>query len=63
YFQMDIGSGCHVHISLWQDGRNKFMAEDESSTRYGISKIGEEFMAGVFHHLPSIMAFTSPLPN
>ncbi|XP_059063957.1 protein fluG-like isoform X1 [Cryptomeria japonica] len=63
YFPMDLGSGCHVHISLWKDGKNKFMAEDESVMRYGISKIGEEFMAGVFHHLPSIMAFTTPLPN
>lgn len=32
-------------------------------TRYGISKIGEEFMAGVLDHLPSILAFTAPVPN
>lgn len=58
----DIGSGSHVHISLWENGENVFMASDKSS-RYGMSKLGEEFMAGVLNHLPSIMAFTAPIPN
>ncbi|KAK9158677.1 hypothetical protein Scep_005251 [Stephania cephalantha] len=58
----DIGSGSHVHISLLQNGKNIFMASEETS-RHGMSKVGEEFMAGVFTHLPSIMAFTAPLPN
>ncbi|XP_058747254.1 protein fluG-like [Vicia villosa] len=57
----DLGSGCHVHLSLWQNGRNVFMASDESS-KYGISTLGEEFMAGVLHHLPSILPFLVPLP-
>eukprot|EP00252_Welwitschia_mirabilis_P011169 TRINITY_DN2511_c0_g1_i1.p1 TRINITY_DN2511_c0_g1~~TRINITY_DN2511_c0_g1_i1.p1 ORF type:complete len:844 (+),score=165.73 TRINITY_DN2511_c0_g1_i1:452-2983(+) len=60
---LDIGSGCHVHLSLWKDGENKFMACPGSAGRYGMSIIGEEFMAGVLHHLPSLMAFTAPLPN
>ncbi|KAH7512035.1 hypothetical protein FEM48_Zijuj12G0047800 [Ziziphus jujuba var. spinosa] len=55
----DIGSGSHVHISLWRDGENAFMG----SSGHGISKIGEEFMAGVLNHLPSIMAFIAPVPN
>ncbi|XP_077220169.1 nodulin/glutamine synthase-like protein isoform X2 [Tasmannia lanceolata] len=59
----DIGSGSHVHLSLWTNGKNVFMASDESKTLYGMSKVGEEFMAGVLYHLPSIMAFTAPLPN
>ncbi|KAM7468233.1 hypothetical protein LguiB_015795 [Lonicera macranthoides] len=58
----DIGSGSHVHISLSENGENVFMASGESS-RYGMSKVGEEFMAGVLHHLPSILAFTAPVPN
>ncbi|KEH15956.1 type-1 glutamine synthetase 1 isoform X2 [Medicago truncatula] len=57
----DLGSGCHVHLSLWQNGRNVFMASDESS-KYGISTLGKEFMAGVLHHLPSILSFVAPLP-
>ncbi|WCJ34437.1 glutamate-ammonia ligase catalytics glutamate-ammonia ligase [Euphorbia peplus] len=58
----DIGSGSHVHISLWQNGRNVFIASDNSS-KHGISTVGQEFMAGVLHHLPSILAFTAPVPN
>ncbi|KAL6503085.1 hypothetical protein OROHE_023714 [Orobanche hederae] len=58
----DIGSGSHVHISLSENGENVFMVHS-GSTRYGISKIGEQFMAGVLDHLPSILAFTAPLPN
>ncbi|KAK5836393.1 protein fluG [Gossypium arboreum] len=58
----DIGSGSHVHLSLWQNGQNVFQASDASS-QHGMSKVGEEFMAGVLYHLPSILAFTAPLPN
>ncbi|XP_071717318.1 protein fluG-like isoform X2 [Rutidosis leptorrhynchoides] len=58
----DIGSGSHVHISLSQNGQNVFAASD-GSARHGMSKIGEEFMAGVLHHLPSLLAFTAPIPN
>lgn len=63
YFKNDHGSGSHVHLSLWQGDKNIFMADPSHHTRFGISKIGEEFMAGVFHHLPSILAFTAPLPT
>ncbi|OIW01572.1 hypothetical protein TanjilG_21152 [Lupinus angustifolius] len=58
----DLGSGSHVHLSLWQNGENVFMASDGSST-LGISTVGKEFMAGVLQHLPSILAFIAPLPN
>lgn len=58
----DIGSGSHVHICLLRNGENVFMASGGSS-KHGISSIGEEFMAGVLHHLPSILAFTAPIPN
>ncbi|XP_061353912.1 protein fluG [Gastrolobium bilobum] len=58
----DYGSGSHVHLSLWQNGQNVFMASD-SSSKHGISTVGKEFMAGVLYHLPSILAFIAPLPN
>lgn len=58
----DIGSGSHVHISLYQSGENVFMASGGTS-RFGMSTVGEEFMAGVLHHLPAILAFTAPVPN
>ncbi|XP_052478422.1 uncharacterized protein LOC105778630 [Gossypium raimondii] len=58
----DIGSGSHVHLSLWQNGQNVFQASYASS-QHGMSKVGEEFMAGVLDHLPSILSFTAPLSN
>lgn len=58
----DIGSGSHVHLSLWQNGENVFMASNRES-KLGMSKVGEEFMAGVLNHLPAILAFTAPVPN
>ncbi|RDX78982.1 fluG, partial [Mucuna pruriens] len=58
----DLGSGSHVHLSLWRNGQNVFMASDRSS-KHGISTVGKEFMAGILHHLPSILAFIAPLPN
>uniref|UniRef100_A0A7N0UV39 GS catalytic domain-containing protein n=1 Tax=Kalanchoe fedtschenkoi TaxID=63787 RepID=A0A7N0UV39_KALFE len=62
YSLEDIGSGCHVHISLWENGKNVFMGSPGSS-KHGISSTGEKFMAGVLSHLPSILAFTAPIPN
>ncbi|CAN6174677.1 unnamed protein product [Urochloa humidicola] len=58
----DIGSGSHVHLSLWENGQNVFMGSNECNF-HGMSKIGEQFLAGVYHHLPSILAFTTPHPN
>ncbi|KAI3985472.1 hypothetical protein MKX01_033786 [Papaver californicum] len=63
YALNDIGSGCHVHISLSQNGNNVFTGSNDGSSRYGMSKTGEEFMAGVLEHLTSVLAFVSPLPN
>ncbi|KAH7446885.1 hypothetical protein KP509_01G080300 [Ceratopteris richardii] len=62
-FPNDIGSGSHVHVSLWAGDKNVFQGDSSEASHYGISKIGQEFLAGVFHHLPSILAFTAPLPN
>uniref|UniRef100_A0A803QZE4 GS catalytic domain-containing protein n=2 Tax=Cannabis sativa TaxID=3483 RepID=A0A803QZE4_CANSA len=59
YSMEDIGSGSHVHVSLFRDGKNVFMG----SSQYGMSKAGEEFMAGVLYHLPRLLAFIAPIPN
>ncbi|KAJ3690449.1 hypothetical protein LUZ61_019613 [Rhynchospora tenuis] len=64
YYLDDCGSGSHVHISLSENGRNVFIgSETDPETNYGMSKIGQNFLAGVYHHLPAILAFTAPLPN
>ncbi|CAM6026550.1 unnamed protein product [Sphagnum balticum] len=62
YSKADAGSGAHVHLSIWQGNRNVFMGSGPGS-KHGMSKAGQEFMAGVLLHLPSILAFTAPNPN
>ncbi|KAI3834921.1 hypothetical protein MKW98_016034 [Papaver atlanticum] len=63
YALNDIGSGYHVHLSLSQNGNNMFMGSNDGSSQYGTSKTAEEFMAGVFGHLSSVLAFVSPHPH
>jgi glutamine synthetase len=59
-FKDKSGSGCHLHLSLWKEGRN-ILSDFEN--KYGISKIGSQFIAGILYHLPALMAITTPIPN
>ena len=49
------GSGLHLGISLWKDGKNLFAGElcDEA----------KQFMAGIMHRVREITAFLNPYPN
>ena len=55
----DNGSGMHVHVSLWQDGK-PLMAGDKYA---GLSQTGLHFIAGILEHAPSLLAFTNPTTN
>ncbi|MCE5215019.1 MAG: glutamine synthetase [Methanobacterium sp.] len=59
-FPDQTGSGCHLHLSLWKEGNNILT---NSEGEYGISKQGEQFIAGILHHLSALMAVTAPIPN
>lgn len=52
-----------LRLSLWQDDTNALIIKDGSQGKYGLSDVGQEFMGGIFHHLPAIHAFTAPLPH
>jgi glutamine synthetase len=58
----EIGSGCHVHFSLWdqQSGRN--LLYDAQDPR-GLSQTGRYFIAGILEHLPALTALTCPSYN
>lgn len=62
YFPHGAGVGSHVHLSIWQGDQNILMGKG-SGSKHGMSKQGQEFMAGVLHHLPAIFALTCPIPN
>lgn len=57
-----IGSGCHVHISLWdrQAGRNLLY---DPGADHDLSQTGRHFIAGILHHLPALLALTCPSVN
>jgi glutamine synthetase len=52
-----VGNGCHLHYSLWRDGRN-LMAGGESIE--GLTEEGAAFTAGILGHLPELMAVFAP---
>jgi glutamine synthetase len=57
-----IGSGAHVHFSLWDADGTRSLLYDNNAPR-GLSKIGRHFIAGVTEHLPALVALTAPSYN
>ena len=56
----DNGSGMHVHVSLWKDGRNLFY---ESGRYAELSRTAEYFIGGLLQHAPALLAFCAPTTN
>jgi len=52
------GSGLHINLSLYQNGKNIFKNEND-----GLSKTAESFMAGIMDKTPEISLFLNPLAN
>ena len=57
-FESHAGSGCHLHLSLWQGDVNLI-----PDGKGGLSGVAQAFAAGLLHHLPALMAITTPSPN
>ncbi|MEM1628751.1 MAG: glutamine synthetase family protein [Desulfurococcaceae archaeon] len=56
-FPEDYGNGLHVHISLWNKGKNMFLENNE------LSDIARYFIGGILEHASSLAAFTNPSIN
>ena len=56
------GNGCHIHWSLWDLAGERNLLYDEAD-RFLLSQLGYHFMAGVLHHLPALLALTTPSFN
>ena len=59
-FPDKAGNGCHLHLSLWQDGQNLLPNLEADG---GLSEVARRFIAGILHHLPALMALTTPSTN
>ena len=58
---MDLtGSGCHAHVSLWNDGRNVF---SDPHGELGLSERGYHFIGGLIHSADALAAITNPTVN
>ena len=50
------GSSCHIHMSLWQDGKNAFAGDQPLGPVLG-SDIFRWFLGGWIGHVPDVMPF------
>jgi glutamine synthetase len=48
------GSSCHIHLSLWRDGKTAFAKESE---------VFRHFLGGWLAHVPEVMVFYAPTIN
>lgn len=53
------GNGCHVHLSVWQDGEN-VLYDPDAEGRYPLSDAGRHFVGGLLEHAPALVALTAP---
>jgi glutamine synthetase len=55
------GSGCHLNVSLWQDGRNVFAGQ--GGERDADPDVFRWFLGGWIAHAPELMALYAPTVN
>ena len=55
----DNGSGLHMHLSLWKNGKTLFAGSGYG----GLSDIGVHALAGILKHAPALFAFCCPTTN
>lgn len=56
----EAGSGLHVHIHLFKEGKPVFYDENGYA---GLSKEALYFIGGLLKHAPAVLAFTNPSTN
>ncbi|MBE6028826.1 MAG: type I glutamate--ammonia ligase [Clostridiales bacterium] len=56
----EAGSGLHVHMHLFKDGKPLFYDKNGYS---GLSELALHFMGGILKHAKSLCAFTNPSTN
>jgi glutamine synthetase len=62
-FTERTGSGLHLHLSLWRQGRSLFPAQGADQHGLGLSADAYSFLAGVLDHAPGLHALIAPTVN
>jgi glutamine synthetase len=55
----EVGSSCHIHISLWRDGKNAFW---DAKAGEG-SALFRQFLGGLMKYSPELCCFFAPTIN
>jgi glutamine synthetase len=53
------GSSCHIHISLWRDGKNAFWDDAKKAP----SQLFQQFLGGLIKYSPELCLFYAPTIN
>ncbi len=69
----EVGSSCHIHVSLWRDGKNLFRNAGQRGTRARSeirnpkiepgSKFFRQFLGGLMKYSPELCYFFAPTIN
>ena len=70
YAPGEAGNSCHIHISLWQGGRNLFWERRAGAGRRGTtgqspmgSRLFRQFLGGLLKYSPELCLFFAPTIN
>jgi glutamine synthetase len=59
-FAETASHGCHLHLSLWRDGKN---ITPDSQGICGLFSVARAFVADILHYLYVPATITTPSPN
>ena len=62
YAADQAGSSCHIHISLWKNGKNAFAGKQQFGPVAGTDMF-RWFLGGWMAHVPDVMPFYAPTIN